>query len=436
VLQGPVQAVEQQKPSIEQSPDSHMAPLVHVCPFTSTHPPPALQTSFAAHPPSRPAVTGAHVPLAHELHGPVQASLQQNWSAPEEQMPLAQVVTPVPVQGWPLVGSQVPATLHARLVPQAPGLPSATSPHDAPPAHLEQGPLQAVAQQKPSVEQKPVSHWLPMVHICPGAGSHEPVALHAWFAGHAPCEPAARTPQVAPTVHAAQGPLQVTAQQTSSPPEQKPLAQSAPFLDGLHVFPLAPSHWSAGLHASSIGQSMLLRHGTQLPMPSHSVPPLVHAVLATAGFEPGTPVAEQVPTRHGLEVGGRSSTSTTFFVPPMPSQTVSMQSPGESLVGLVPASASPTPQAPAVQVAIWHAFFGWGHGAGVEQAAPPMPAMPPMPVATELPPAPPVLLVLPSKSNPPRTLVQALAPSVAAIMPARSMRLIRTSPGRRRSRGR
>jgi hypothetical protein len=91
VLQGPVQDAAQQKSSTEQKPDEHWLPIPmgHACPFTATQAAAALQTLLAMHPPSRPAVTGAQVPVAHELQGPVQASPQQNWSAPEEQMPEA-----------------------------------------------------------------------------------------------------------------------------------------------------------------------------------------------------------------------------------------------------------------------------------------------------------------------------------------------------------
>jgi hypothetical protein len=65
--------------------------------------------------------------------------------------------------------------------------------------------------------------------------TQEPAALHAVFAAHAPCVPAARSPHVTPPEHFAHGPVQAEAQQKSSPPEQLPLAQSAPLFAGLHA---------------------------------------------------------------------------------------------------------------------------------------------------------------------------------------------------------
>jgi hypothetical protein len=96
-----------------------------------------------------------------------------------------------------------------------------------------------VSQQKSSPpEQKPVSQSAPLfagLHGWPGTGSHAPAALHAWFTGQAPWEPSARSPHVVPPAHFAHGPAQATLQQKSSPPEQLPLAQSAPLLAGLHI---------------------------------------------------------------------------------------------------------------------------------------------------------------------------------------------------------
>jgi hypothetical protein len=49
--------------------------------------------------------------------------------------------------------------------------------------------------------------------------------------------------------------VQLTAQQTSSPPEQKPLAHSLPLFAGLHGWPLTPSQTPAALQAWFAGQA-------------------------------------------------------------------------------------------------------------------------------------------------------------------------------------
>jgi hypothetical protein len=63
----------------------------------------------------------------------------------------------------------------------------------------------------------------------------------------------------------------MTAQQTSSPPEQKPVAQSLPLLAGLHAWPSAPSHAPAALHAWLAGQPPWAPAGSrpQVVPPAH-----------------------------------------------------------------------------------------------------------------------------------------------------------------------
>jgi hypothetical protein len=120
---------------------------------------------------------------------------------------------------------------------------------------LPQGPAQVTAQQKSSPpEQKPLRHCVPLVHDWPLTSTQLPAALHAWLAAQPPCTPAATRPQVVPPAHFPQGLAQVTAQQMSSPPEQKPLSQSLPLFAGLHVWPLTVSQTPAALHAWFAGQ--------------------------------------------------------------------------------------------------------------------------------------------------------------------------------------
>jgi hypothetical protein len=82
---------------------------------------------------------------------------------------------------------------------------------------------------------------------------HAPVALHICPPPHPPVAPKGRGPHP-PLAHEAQGPAQLTAQQTSSPPEQKPVAQSLPLFAGLHGWPSTPSQTPAALHAWFAGQ--------------------------------------------------------------------------------------------------------------------------------------------------------------------------------------
>jgi hypothetical protein len=133
--------------------------------------------------------------------------------------------------------THAPAALQAWFPGQAPCDPAGRS-SQFPVEQLAQGLVQATEQQTPSPEQKPLMQSLPLfagLHVSPLDPSHTPAPLQAWFAGQAPCDPAGRSPQVVPSEQLAQGPVQATEQQTSSPPEQKPLAQSLPFLAGLHV---------------------------------------------------------------------------------------------------------------------------------------------------------------------------------------------------------
>ena len=78
-----------------------------------------------------------------------------------------------------------------------------------------------------------------------------PSAVQAWFAAHAPCEPASTAEHVAPPLHTWHGPLHVSTQQTPSV-EQNPLAQSppsAPSAPSAHSCPFAFAHVCAAEHA-------------------------------------------------------------------------------------------------------------------------------------------------------------------------------------------
>jgi hypothetical protein len=282
--------------------------------------------------------------------------------------------------------------------------------------HAWHVPLQAVLQQTPSGEQKPVSQSPSTAHVCPTAASQAPAALHAWFAGHVPCEPAGSSTHVAPPAQDWQLPLQLTAQQTASAP-QKPLAQSAPALAGAHVCPSAARHWCAALHASFIiGQSPSTRHGTQLPAPSHLVPPVVQAVPDAAFIVPFTPIAHVSTTQGEGEAGTFVSSATLIVGWPMPSHAVSWQSAGMSFMTTVPALAFSVPHTPPVHVASTHALPVAGHSAAAVQPPPCPPIPPDEPVVVPAPPPPPV----PSDSLKfPSTSEQPQPPSINATPAAR-----------------
>jgi hypothetical protein len=164
----------------------------------------------------------------------------QQTSSPPEQKPLAHSLPLFAgLHAWLLAPSHAPVASHAWFAGQAPCDPAGSSPQVVPPAHLVQGPEQVTLQQTPSPpEQKPLTQSPPLfagLHAWPSAPWHAPAALHAWFAGQAPCDPAGSSPQVVPPEHLAQGPAQAMSQQTLSPPEQEPLAQSLPLFAGLHA---------------------------------------------------------------------------------------------------------------------------------------------------------------------------------------------------------
>jgi len=108
--------------------------------------------------------------------------------------------------------------------------------------------------------------------------------------------------------------------------------------------------------------------GTQLPVPSHAVPPLwLHGVpAASAGFE-ATPFVH-VSAVHTLPSTGKSVSSAALTTLPAPSQTLTRQSPAVCGGAGVPAAAKATPHTPASHVrvaqvvsvpgqslAVWHA---------------------------------------------------------------------------------
>jgi hypothetical protein len=255
----------------------------HVWPSAPSHAPAALHTWFAGQPPFDPSASSPQlIPPAHLAQGPAQATLQQTLSPPE-QKPLAQSL-PIfdGLHVWLLTASQAPAALHAWFAGQAPCDPSASSPQVVPPAHEAQGPAQATAQQTLSPpEQKPLAQSLPLfvgLHAWLVPASQAPAALHAWFAGQAPCDPSASSPQVIPPAHLAQGPAQATLQQTLSPPEQKPLAQSPP----LSLPPVPPPPPPFVEHAAPSA----LPWGPPPPQPTEAKTITVRMVRTAARVEP------------------------------------------------------------------------------------------------------------------------------------------------------
>jgi hypothetical protein len=132
----------------------------------------------------------------------------------------------------------------------------------------------------------------------------------------------------------------------------EPLEQLAPsgFLPTLQVL-LAGSQLSpaAVLHCASLTQA------TQLPAPSHTLPPLSeHAVPAASGGWLGFMPSQASPVHALPSSGGTSVVSASDVVPPLPSQTTSLQSPLVcSLVG-VPLATFVKPHMLPSQVGLLH----------------------------------------------------------------------------------
>jgi hypothetical protein len=211
--------------------------------------------------------------------------LQQTLSPPE-QKPLAQSLPWFAgLHVWLLTASHAPAALHAWFAGQPPCAPSASIVQVVPPAHVAQGLAQATLQQTWSPpEQKPLAQSLPLLaglHVWPLTASHAPARLHVWFAGQAPCDPTASIAQVVPSAHVAQGPGHATWQQTWSPPEQKPLAQSLPLFAGLHASLVPGPHAPAALHAWPVGQAPCdpAASSPQVVPPAHEAQGPVQATL-------------------------------------------------------------------------------------------------------------------------------------------------------------
>jgi hypothetical protein len=133
--------------------------------------------------------------------------------------------------------------------------------------HTWHGPLQAIAQQRPSVEQNPLAQLPPSApgsHGCAFAAAHVCAAEQAWFEGHSPFEPTGKIEQLAPPLHDWQSPLHASAQQMPSA-EQNVLAQSLPSAPASQGCAFAAAHLCAAEqawllpHSLSVTQSVKVK---------------------------------------------------------------------------------------------------------------------------------------------------------------------------------
>lgn len=200
--------------------------------------------------------------------------------------------------------------------------------HAVPLAHEAHGPVHATSQQRSSPpEQNPLAQSAPPFagsQLWSTVASQAPAALHASCAGQFPGEPAASVVQVVPLAQDAQGPVHVTSQQRSSPPEQNPLAQSVPSFAGSQVWSFDGSQAPAALHAWPAGQNPSEPTGSwvqvvppeqdahgpvhaawqQTPSPPEQKP-LAHCVPPSAGSHPPPFVASQAPAALHASSGGQ-----------------------------------------------------------------------------------------------------------------------------------
>jgi hypothetical protein len=151
--------VAQQRPSVEQNPLAQSAPIMlaaHVCPSTLAQVCMAVHAWFWGHAPCSPSANIEQVfPSLHDWHGPSQRVAQQKPS--DEQNPLAQSAPcSLATHTCPLGASHVPAALQTEGLVHRPCAPAGND-EQVPSPHDWHGPLHAVAQQIPSLEQNPVS---------------------------------------------------------------------------------------------------------------------------------------------------------------------------------------------------------------------------------------------------------------------------------------
>jgi hypothetical protein len=151
----------------------------------------------------------------------------------------------------------------------------------------------------------------------------------------------------------------------------------------------ACTHRFVLVHESPIMQSELFRHCTQLPLPSHTVPPAaeVHAIPIGCGVVSG-PFESQMPRRQGLTDMGGLFWSGTDVTWPSPSQAMSVQFPEGSFLRTIMGTFCVL-HVLFSHVACTHWFGGGGQFAMVMQ-----PPIPPPPVAVPVPPVPRVPLVM------------------------------------------
>src|SRR5262252_974356 len=119
-------------------------------------------------------------------------------------------------------------------------------------------------------------------------------------------------------------------------------------------------------HAVSVpGQVAATTHWTQRPLPSQMLPP-PHAVLAGAGACEGEPAVHRSSV-HGLPSSGTSLSSVDTRALPLPSQSLTLQSPAVWTGVRMPAALFETPQAFWMQVRVRQSPSVPGQSAAVRQ---------------------------------------------------------------------
>jgi hypothetical protein len=172
-----------------------------------------------------------------------------------------------------------------------------------------------------------------------------------WLAAHSPEVQSAATWQALVSAHFAQ----------PVPPQSTSV--SVPFFTRSAQL----GAWQVPPAQTPLGQSLPARHPTQVPAPSHMIPPFeVQAEPAVLGCWPGVP-ATHVPVVQSLVADGRSAASLAAARFPAPSHWFDRQSPGVGSEILVPAGRGVCPHWPPEQVATRQAFPGSGQVVASEQ---------------------------------------------------------------------
>jgi hypothetical protein len=194
-------------------------------------------------------------------------------------------------------------------------------------------------------------------------------------------------PSLTPSVHCAV--TQVPLPSHTVPPLSVHVVPFVAFVEP-HVCAVA-SHLATLQSVVSAGQSLAARHATHVPFPSQTFPPLSVQGAELAAFIVPHAFAVHVFLMHAVSCAAQSVAAVQATHLPLPSQTLPLLS-----VQVVPALLCDVPQQPWPQVFLMQVVVSTGQSPSDWQVVPPshIGGMPPMPPIPPIPPVPPVPLLL------------------------------------------